>query len=219
MTEYLKRFSPKQVYVHFLYAVSVLVLYVTGLPIFFPDQLGWILTIMGGAEVTMVIHRIAAVVMAFSVIYFLIYAAIATIIYDKGILKRVLPTPTDIKDLMLDVKYAFGLSGKKPRLPKYGYLEKTEVWIIGVEAVIFIVTGLVLWFPTLFLEFMSLQTVLAFRYIHGAFAVLSLAGFLFHFMNVHMHPEKYPIEMSIFSGDMEKQEAQEEHPKWVEGGQ
>ncbi|WGI16828.1 cytochrome b/b6 domain-containing protein [Methanonatronarchaeum sp. AMET-Sl] len=219
MTDYLTRFSPKQVYVHLLYAISVLVLYITGLPLFFPDQLGWIPTIMGGFEVTMVVHRVAAVVMAFTVLYFLIYVAIATVIYDKGILKRVIPKPNDIKEMMQDVKYAFGLSNKKPQLPKYGYLEKTEVWIIGVEAVIFLITGLVLWFPTIFLEFMSLQTVLAFRYIHGAFAVLSLAGFLFHFMNVHMHPEKYPIEMSIFSGEMDKQEAEKEHPKWVEGGQ
>jgi len=38
----IRRFSRSQIAIHAIAALSILVLYITGLPITFPDQVGWI---------------------------------------------------------------------------------------------------------------------------------------------------------------------------------
>ncbi|OKY78639.1 MAG: Formate dehydrogenase cytochrome b556 subunit [Candidatus Methanohalarchaeum thermophilum] len=208
--ETIKRFSPQQISVHFLYGTSVLILYITGLPIFFSEELSWIPTLLGGYEVTMILHRLAAIGMITSVSYYFVFSLVYAISIDSKVFTNILITKKDIKNSIEDIKNIFKGKSEEVSEEKYSYRQKLDVWIIAAEAVIFILTGLMLWKPTFFIgTFFKKEAMLSIRYIHGAFAILSLAGLLFHYMETHLSPSEYPLDKTIFTGKESTKELEE----------
>jgi hypothetical protein len=74
-------------------------------------------------------------------------------------------------------------------------------------------TGLILWFPTVFTHIMPGWMVNVATTIHSDEALLAVCFiFSIHFFNTHFRPEKFPIDTVIFTGAVSEHELKEERP-------
>ena len=78
-------------------------------------------------------------------------------------------------------------------------------------------TGLSLWFPTFFTRFLPGWFVNVATIIHSDEALLAI-GFIFtiHFFNTHLRPEKFPMDIVIFTGRMTVDELKHDKPEEYE---
>lgn len=215
----IKRFSTSQIVVHAVAAISILLLYITGLAITFSEQLGWIPAMLGGYGVTMLIHRIAAVCLIAAGIYFVIYHILYSVFISKSLMTEIFPKFKDIWDAMNDTLLLFRIPMEKKQIPragKYNWISKFEFWSIFFEGTIFIITGIILWFPFQSMAIMPKDYIITARIIHAGFAIISICGISFHSYMVHFNPERFGIDRSVFSGEMPEEEVKEKHPMWYE---
>jgi len=82
-------------------------------------------------------------------------------------------------------------------------------WGMGVIGA----SGLLLWFPMVFSQFMPGWVFNVALLIHGEEALLAV-GFIFtmHFFNGHLRPEKFPMDTVIFTGRVSEEELRHERP-------
>jgi len=215
----IKRFNTSQIVVHAVAAASILLLYFTGLPITFPSQLGWIPAALGGYGVTMTIHRIAAFCLIVSGIYFAVNYLLHSFFVSKSLTTKVFPKTKDIWDAVNDVMLLFRAPLAEKQIPKpekYSWLQKFEFWSIFFEGGIFIITGIILWFPFQFMAILPKDYIATARIIHAGFAIISICGITFHTYVAHYNPERFAIDRVVFSGEMPEEEAKEKHPLWYE---
>jgi len=209
--------------IHALIIATFFVLVVTGLPLRFSCTV-WapgLMRLLGGATRAGIAHR-AAGLMVFG--YFALYAAYVTwrgwkdpkairgwLGPDSIILK-----PQDARDALAMVKWFFG-KGPQPRFGRYSYMEKfdyfAELW--GVGAIGF--TGLMLWQPEFFaLVFPGILFNVAII-VHSYEAMIATAFiFTIHFFNVHLRPDKFPLDAVMFTGRATVDYMEEEHPRLAE---
>ena len=76
-------------------------------------------------------------------------------------------------------------------------------------------TGLILWFPNLFCTFLPGESVNIAKVIHSTQALLA-TGFVFaiHFFSVWLRPEKFPMDMAMFTGVVSEEELLAERPAY-----
>ncbi len=126
------------------------------------------------------------------------------------------PKPDDVRQFFQTVRWFVG-KGPKPEYGRFTYWEKFDYlavfWGVGIIGA----TGVVLWFPeacTLVLPgwFLNVATI-----IHGDEALLAV-GFIFtiHFFNTHFRPEKFPMDMVIFTGQISVEELKHERPAYYQ---
>lgn len=215
----IRRFSVVQIATHALAAGSILILYITGLPITFPDQLGWIPAVLGGYPVTMTIHRIAAVGFVTAGVYMVVYHGLFDIFIGRSFFTEVWPRIRDTRDAFHDALHVLKVPLEKTQVPlygKYSWIAKAEFWSFFSEAVIFLITGFILWFPFQSMAFMQPQYLLTARYLHAGFAVVSVCGIAFHSYMVHFNPENFHLDRAIFNGIISEEEVRERYPLWYE---
>lgn len=216
---FLRRFSPLQITLHALVIVSFFGLVLTGAPLRFSNAAwaGWLIGLLGGVESAGFIHRVCAII-TFG--YF--FTHVGTITYRlirgpdrKAILwgpDSMVPQPKDIRDVIQ--MFAWFLGKKpRPRFERYSYMEKFDYWAVFWGVAIIGGSGLLLWFPEFFSRFLPGWSFNIATIVHGDEALLAL-GFIFtvHFFNVHLRPEKFPIDVVIFTGRATADYMQEEHP-------
>ncbi|MDH5716499.1 MAG: cytochrome c3 family protein [Spirochaetia bacterium] len=228
------RFKPVDRFIHALIIISFILLVITGMPLKFYEA-GWakfLFMIMGGSEAAGYIHRVAAIITIF---YFLLH--IITMIYrimnglkkenrkEKTVLKSLkdmilgpgspVPNKNDIQDFIANQKYFFG-KGPKPQFDYWTYWEKFDYLAVFWGVVIIGFSGLIMWFPDFFTSFLPGWSINIALIIHSDEALLA-AGFIFtfHFFNVHLRPEKFPIDSVIFSGRITKAELENERGRYL----
>ena len=74
-------------------------------------------------------------------------------------------------------------------------------------------SGLVLWFPEFFSQFLPGSWFNIALLVHGEEGLLAV-GFIFtiHFFNSHLRPDKFPMDPVIFTGRVTRHEFMEERP-------
>jgi cytochrome b subunit of formate dehydrogenase len=216
---YLWRFTPLQRTLHALVIVSFLGLVLTGLPLRFAYA-PWarvLVRAVGGLEAAGVIHRLCAII-TFG--YFLTH--VGSLIYRKlrgTPWKRILwgpdsmvPQPKDLRDLIAMFKWFLG-RGARPQFDRYSYMEKFDYLGVFWGVAIIGSSGLLLWFPEFFAKFLPGWAFNVATIIHGDEALLAMSFiFTIHFFNVHLRPEKFPIDLVIFTGRATVDYLKEEHP-------
>lgn len=211
----IERFSPVQIVIHALTGISIMSLYVTGIPLLYPEHLGWV-TEMIGLSRNMFIHRFAGIGLASAAIYYLIYSVLYIKYVDRHFVRNLIPSIRDVRGAQSDVKSVFGMRAAKVDSGKFNWLEKVDIFSVAVfDGLIMCGTGIVLWAPWLFISFIPKSLIVTINVLHGGFAVLSLCGILLHFYVVHLTPHRFPMDFSIFRGTIPAQEAEEEYPLWV----
>ena len=216
---YLWRFTPLQRTLHALVIVSFLGLVITGLPLRFAYA-PWahaLVRVVGGLQAAGLIHRMCALI-TFG--YFFTHVGSLTYRMIRGThWKKILwgpdsmtPQPQDFRDVIAMFKWFLG-RGPRPRFERYSYMEKFDYLAVFWGVAIIGFSGLLLWFPEFFARFLPGWAFNVATIVHGDEALLALSFiFTIHFFNVHLRPEKFPIDLVIFTGRATADYMKEEHP-------
>lgn len=208
-TTQVDRFSAVQVYVHFLMALAILLLFLTGTAITFGGHVGWIVAIVGYQNIVL-IHIIAGVILFITLLYFIFY--LLTGLATGDVPTAWVPTPGTVREAITYAKHILG-RGEEPRPGKYNWIQKSEMLIIAVELTVLTLTGLVLMFPGLLLRYRP--SFLIISDLHAVFAFTLLMGVTFHLYDTHVL--EFPLDTSVFTGTVSLERAREEWAGWVEG--
>jgi cytochrome b subunit of formate dehydrogenase len=216
-----RRFSRRHIFLHILVIISFLGLSLTGLPLKFSDQI-WaqeLMNLWGGTANAGRIHRACALI---TFVYFgaALVMSIHFLFIRKDIkgnfIQRLFGPDSlcfnlrDLQDVVAMVKWFF-FKGPKPTFDRWSYWEKFD--FVAVFWGMFAIggSGLLLWFPEFFGQFLPGWIFNIATIVHSDEALLA-TGFIFsvHFFNTHGRPEKFPMDFVIFNGQISKEEMIEE---------
>ena len=214
------RFSRLNRVLHFLMILSFISLALTGMTLKF-SYTGWayvLSRILGGFETAGYIHRVAAVVM-FCIFFTHIFDLVHRKRIEFGSWRRMLfgpdtmlPTRKDVADFVGAIKWFLNL-GSRPKYGRWTYWEKFDYFAVFWGIAVIGSTGLTLWFPEIFTLFLPGWIVNVTTIIHSDEALLAV-GFIFtvHFFNTHLRPEKFPMDICIFTGGIPLEEFKHDKP-------
>lgn len=209
------RFDKHQMIQHFLLMTSFILLAITGLPMKFHDwsiSQAWI-ELWGGIDTIRSFHHAAAWVMFADTIYHAIYIGFTTLILRRPFPIEILPRPSDIKNLVQELKYFVGLSKDKPKFDRFNWREKFDYWAIFWGMPVMYVTGFIMLYPVFATEYLPGWVVPTSFIAHGDEAILAVSWiFLIHFVFNHLPPGIIPLNKSIFTGKVPKEQYMHEHP-------
>lgn len=209
------RFSVLHRLLHWVVMVGFFGLALTGFSHKFSAQ-GWSQVVgflLGGPERLGYWHRFFAVLTYSGVIVHL-----GWLIYFKTLLKgnltgpqTLFPAGSDLKDLAQNIRYFLGRS-TPPRFNRFTYWEKIDYWAILVGMNTMGLTGLALWFPEFFSTLVPGYFINLAQIIHLYEAIMAVALKMgIHVLTVHLRPEVYPLDRSIFSGRTSEERIKKEH--------
>ncbi|MBZ5614058.1 MAG: hypothetical protein LAO23_08635 [Acidobacteriia bacterium] len=218
------RFSRLQRILHICMIVSFMSLALTGLTLKF-SYTKWAAVLshlLGGFENAGYIHRTAAVVM------FGVFVTHLVDLYklkkrEHGTWRSLLLGPgsmmlnrTDLKEFVGTLKWFVG-RGERPAYGRWTYWEKFDYFAVFWGIAVIGSTGLTLWFPVFFTRFLPGWFLNVATIIHSDEALLA-TGFIFtvHFFNTHLRPEKFPMDITVFTGRMPLEELERDKPREYE---
>ncbi len=199
---------------HMMMFSSFILLTVTGLPIKYSEA-GWaavITGLFGGFDRMFTAHLIGASVMIASAVYHVVYLILSAL---RGQLSAAMfPTPGDVRDLLENVAYHLGLRQSRAQYDRYSYKEKFDYWAVFWGMAIMVGSGLMMWFPDWATRCFPRWVIDASRFAHSDEAMLAiLAIFVWHFYNVHVNPDCFPINTVWLTGRMSAGLMEHEHPR------
>ena len=215
-SRHIMRFSRTDRLMHGFLMFSFLGLALTGLPLLF-SHAPWasrLARMLGGVTVAGVLHRFFAVIL---IGVFVLHVArlFRRVIggRDYSIFwgpSSMVPQPRDLRDLIGHVRWFLG-RGPRPAFERYTYWEKFDYWAVFWGMAIIGGSGLMLWFPEQFSRVLPGWVFNIALVVHGEEALLAV-GFIFtiHFFNGHLRPEKFPMDMVIFTGSVPESELRHE---------
>ena len=216
--KHIQRFSPIWRLAHITFALSLMVLTLTGMPLFYPDA-PWashLMSALGGPHIAGSIHRVCAVIFAAVFFWHLAYIAWRVGRDWKNFKlfgpNSMIPNLKDGMDMIGMFKWFFG-RGPRPKFDRWTYWEKFDYWAPFWGVTIIGVSGLVMWLPNFFGSFLPGWVFNVAAIFHGEEAFLAVV-FLFtvHFFNNHFRPDKFPLEVVMFTGTFSLEEFKHEHP-------
>ena len=216
--KHIRRFSPIWRLAHITFALSLMILTLTGMPLFYPDA-PWasaLMTALGGPHIAGQIHRVNAVIFA-GVFFWHLFYLVWGIARDWKNFKffgpnSMIPNLKDAADMLGMFKWFFG-KGPRPQFDRWTYWEKFDYWAPFWGVTIIGVSGLIMWLPNVFGAFLPGWVFNVAAIFHGEEAFLAVV-FLFtvHFFNNHFRPDKFPVEVVMFTGTFSLEEFKHEHP-------
>lgn len=213
MNSYVIRFSVWQRIEHALVILLFTVLAVTGLSqeFFQTSWAAWLIGAMGGIERVRWVHRSMGI--AFSVLVVLHLVIVLVRIVSGRARPSLVPTRKDFRDAIIMMRYYLRLSDQKARFDRFDYRQKFEYWGMVIGSLILIVTGFMLYFPVLTTRYLPGEVIPAALMAHGREGLLAfLIIITWHLYNAHLSPEAFPFDPSIFTGKMERERMEKEHP-------
>ena len=202
------RFSRLNRGLHFFMILSFINLALTGMSLKF-SYTGWakfLSQLYGGFESAGYMHRFSAVIM---IIVFSTHITdlIVTKRKEAGSFRALLFGPysmlfnkKDLKEFIASLKWFLG-KGERPEYGRWTYWEKFDYFAVFWGMFVIGSTGMTLWFPEFFTNFIPGYMINVATIIHSDEALLA-TGFIFtvHFFNTHLRPEKFPMDVVIFTG-------------------
>ena len=216
-----RRFTRLNRTLHILMIISFISLALTGMTLKF-SYTGWAAAVsraLGGFEGAGFIHRLAATVM---------FGLFATHLWDLNRLRRkeyggsvwkmltgpdtMLFTKRDLTEFVGSLKWFVG-AGPRPHYGRWTYWEKFDYFAVFWGIFVIGSTGLMLWFPVFFTRVLPGWVINVATIIHSDEALLA-TGFIFtiHFFNTHLRPEKFPMDLVVFTGRMPLVEFKRDKP-------
>jgi cytochrome b subunit of formate dehydrogenase len=212
------RFTREQRYMHAVLFTTFLGLAGTGLPLRFSDSI-WARGLakgVGGFGAILFFHKLFAVVLS---IAFLLHLKD---IFQRGIMHRqkgifwgpnsMVANWKDVKDLISHLRWFVGI-GKRPNFDRYAYWEKFDYWAVFWGMIVIGFSGYAMWFAPFFAHFLpgwALNAVLVIHSEEGLLAILFI--FSIHFVNTHLRPDSFPMDMVVFTGVESEEEFKHKRP-------
>lgn len=208
----IQRFDLHQRVQHGLMASSFITLVLSGWPLT-THGVGAsqrLVDFFGGMEGTALVHRIAGVVMIVAAVYHVLYLLLLA--RKRRLKLSMLPSPKDAADLVGNLSYFLGKRQHRPRFPRYAYFEKFDYWAVFWGVAIMVGSGLLRWYPDLTTAVFPPFVYEIGLHAHADEALLAaLAIFVWHFYNVHLRPQIFPMSWVFITGRMSAAELEEEH--------
>jgi len=204
--------------VHGFLMTSFLGLAATGMPIKF-NWAPWAVNIahsVGGFGTILFFHKFFAVILTGCFAVHLGYLfrvgfmeGDRSIFYGPG---SMVPRPKDLFDMFQHFRWFFGM-GEQPRFDRFTYWEKFDYWAVFWGMGVIGGSGYMLWYSGFFARFVSGWVFNIALLIHSEEALLAV-WFIFavHFFNGHIRPDKFPMDLVIFTGRISEEELKEERP-------
>jgi cytochrome b subunit of formate dehydrogenase len=216
----LLRFSRLDRTLHILMIVSFMSLALTGLTLKF-SYTRWASILshgLGGYQTAGYIHRMAALVMVGIFVTHLVdlwsrknreWGSWRAMLFGPH---TMLPTWKDLSDFYGTMRWFLGL-GPRPRYGRWTYWEKFDYFAVFWGIAVIGSTGFALWFSELVTRVLPGWMINVATIIHSDEALLA-TGFIFtvHFFNTHLRPEKFPMDIVIFTGRMPVEEFKRDKP-------
>src|SRR5581483_5921296 len=194
---------------HATLLLSFFLLVLTGFALKFPDS--WFASMLSlGERMRSLVHRIAAV----ALISVSLYHILDVIISREGrqLVRDLFPTLDDIRGAWQNLSYYLGLSRNKPDFPRFNYAEKAEYWALVWGMFVMAGTGIMLWAKVFFGNHLPRWWLDIATAIHFYEAVLAtLAILVWHFYQVFLDPDVYPMNWAWWDGKMTVHHYREEH--------
>ena len=198
---------------HVLMFTSFIVLVLTGIPLKYAGVgvSRVFMNLWGGPEMASTVHRIAAVVMIISCVYHLAY--LGWRMWKRIFSPDMIPSLKDLRDLYDNIRFYLGLAPRPPLFGRFTYWEKFDYWAVFWGIFIMVGSGLVLWFPVETVRFLPVWFLGIAKVAHSDEALLAgLAIFIWHFYNVHLRPEIFPMNWVWITGTITRKELKENYP-------
>jgi cytochrome b subunit of formate dehydrogenase len=216
------RFEPVIRQMHFVLILTFFGLALTGMTLKF-SYMPWaqmLSKVLGGFHTMGVIHRFCAVIMIATFLGHL------GVIFDRkrrsGTTWRALlfgdsslvPNLRDLREMVQTFKWFLRI-GPRPEYGKWTYWEKFDYFAVFWGIAIIGATGMILWFPEAFTHVLPGWFVNVATIVHSDEALLAV-GFIFtiHFFNTHFRPEKFPMDMVMFTGRTPLDELKRDRPAY-----
>jgi cytochrome b subunit of formate dehydrogenase len=194
---------------HAALLTSFIVLVLTGFALKFPDS--WFASMLSLGEAKRhLLHRIAAVVLIGVSIYHMFDLLLAR--EGRRLLRDLFPTLDDVRGASQNLAYYLGLTMNKPEFPRFNYAEKAEYWALVWGMVVMGVTGVMLWakvFVGNHLPRWWLDIATAIHFYEAVLATLAIV--VWHFYQVFLDPDVYPMNWAWWDGKMTLHHYREEH--------
>lgn len=215
---------------HWTLAASFIVLALTG----FALKHGWqipFLEAQQGALVRGFLHRAAAASFIALSVYHIFYLAFTrrgrdnfrTLVPRLRSVKDLVcrcaacfrlgpPTAADWQNLIQTVKYNLGIVPTRPPMGRFTYAEKMEYYGLIWGSAVMIVTGLILWFETPFLnrfQYWVFELATAVHYYEAVLATLSIL--VWHFYFTIYNPRVFPLSRAMITGEISREEMEIDH--------
>jgi cytochrome b subunit of formate dehydrogenase len=207
---------------HLLTFTTFLLLAFTGLPVHFFDAV-WakpFSALLGGIDVTRVIHRTLASIMILSMIYHVITLILGTALRLASgtfdIRRTVIPRWKDIQDIKLDILYFSGRRMQRPEMDKFMYKQKIHYFAAAFGSCVMVVSGSAFLFPDIWAAVLPygwayyVQNIMRIAHSHEALLALVVIAF-WHWYNVHLAPGRFPMQWTFLTGKITREHQIEEH--------
>ena len=215
---YFSRFTLAQRYLHGVLFTTFLGLAATGLPLRFSSTI-WAMRlakVVGGFGAILFFHKLFALVLTLAFLIHVREIAARGIFHrEKGIFwgpTSMVATWKDATDLFAHFRWFLGLGGK-PKFERYAYWEKFDYWAVFWGMVVIGFSGYAMWFAPFFARFLpgwALNAALVIHSEEGLLAILFI--FSIHFVNTHLRPDSFPMDMVIFTGRESEEEFKNRRP-------
>ena len=214
---HIRRFGRWWRLAHLIGALSIMTLTVTGITVLFPESF-WapgLMSALGGPEIAGTIHRIGAIgfmgVFFVHLIYFTFHLGRTWKTFDWFGPNSLIPNWNDLNDIIAMFQWFFGLA-PRPMFEHFTYWEKFDYWAPFWGMTIIGVSGLMMWFPSVTASVLPGWVFNVAAIVHGEEAFLA-AVFLFtvHFFNNHFRPDKFPQDITMFTGKVPVEIYKHEH--------
>lgn len=207
---------------HLLTFTTFLLLAFTGMPVHFFDAF-WARPfneMLGGIEVTRIVHRTVAVVMITSMVYHILTLALGSWLkHRKGhfdIKRTIVPQLKDIADFRADALYFAGKRPTRPEMDKFMYKQKIHYFAAAFGNTVMIVSGSAFLFPDIWASILPgaiaghFQEMMRLSHPHEALLALLAIAF-WHWYNVHLAPGRFPMQWTFLTGRITREHQIEEH--------
>ncbi len=198
----IKRFSAVVRFTHWVYAISFIVLAVTGYMLF-GTELDGMEPLFGGLTGAMVVHRVAACFLIGAIVVSLLIRPSEMLYWIKECFKF------NKNDAAFMASFPLKFLGIKKKIPPQGFYnggEKINSLIQITSGAVLIITGLYMWLdPTAPLWMYPL---------HAAFMVIGSAGAIGHIYLAALNPVSNEAIRAIIAGDISEKYMMENHEQW-----
>ena len=216
-SQHFQRWSAMWRWAHLLFAVSIILLVATGVTLLYPNT-AWAPILeraMGGPEIAGIVHRVAAVVMVAVFALHIVYAAIHVMRNWKTFKVfgpySLMPNWQDAADIAAMLKWFIGRA-PRPTFDHWNYQQKVDYWAPFWGIAMLVATGAILWFKTFTGAYLPGWVFNVATVAHGDEALLA-AAYLFtvHYFVNHWRPDKFPLDVVMFTGSMPLEEYKREY--------
>ncbi|HLF32327.1 MAG TPA: hypothetical protein VI566_15035 [Xanthomonadales bacterium] len=204
---------------HLVGALSIMTLTLTGITVLYAES-SWapvMMKILGGPKAAGIIHRIGAIgfitVFFVHLVYFSVRIGRNLTTFQWFGPNSLIPNWQDLKDIVAMSRWFLGRA-PRPMFDHFTYWEKFDYWAPFWGMMIIGISGLMMWFPSITASLLPGWVFNVAAIVHGEEAFLA-AVFLFtvHFFNNHFRPDKFPQDITMFTGKVPLEIYRHEHRK------